>query len=264
MVEKKGFVLFFDSNYLPYGLNLIDTLLHFSKYDIEVNCINFNYDFNNSRIKSKTIHSNDTSFFAITKCKIISTLNTDFDIGVLLDADIIATNDCDLIFSDNEEKIQESKFPLFGRHPHNPFNRWSHIISRLTDKQPKMGWVYSNYIFSKNHKWFFQEILDIMDHIITTNTIEHYYPVPEEAIINALLSKYECDYDVGYNYFPNCFPDTVEYYFNKNHIQGEKELYDCYGVNNCPVKLYFFHGHKTKDLDYISQLIPRLKNQLQN
>jgi hypothetical protein len=262
MYVKKGFILFFDINYLSYGLNLIDTLLHFSKYDIEVNCINFNYNFNNSRIKVNTINTSDTSFFNTTKCKIIATLNSDFDIGVLLDADIIATKDCDLIFSDNENKIQESKFPLFGRHPHNPFDRWSHIISYLTNKQPKIGWVYSNYLFSKNHKWFFREILDIMNNIIQSGTIEKYMPVPEEAIINGLLTEYECDYDIGYNYFPNCLPNIVEYYFDNNNENGKQELYDTYLQYNCPVKFYLFHGHKTKDLEYMSQLIPRLKDKI--
>jgi hypothetical protein len=147
---------FFDNNYLSYGLNLIDSLLTFSKYDIEVNCINFNYNFNNPRIKTKIITTTDSSFFFVTKCKIIATLDSDFDIGVLLDADIIATKNIDSIFVDNEERITSCKFPLFGRHPHNPFDRWLHIIRRLTNKTPKMPWVYSNYMFAKNHRWFFQ------------------------------------------------------------------------------------------------------------
>lgn len=262
MFEKKGFVLFFNNNYLSYGLNLIDSLICFSKYDIEVNCINFCYNFNNTRIKSKTINISDTSFFNITRCKILATLDSDFDLSLLCDADMIATKDIDLIFTDNEDKIKKSKFPLFGKHPHNPFIRYLRIIQYITDKQPKMNWVYSNYIYTKEHKWFFEEVLNIMNNIIQTNTIHYYYPVPEESIINALLAKYECEYDIGYNYFPNCLPNMVEYYFDNNNILGKQELYDVYLCNNCPVKFYLFHGHKTKDLEYSSILLSRLKNQL--
>ena len=69
MVEKKGFVLFFDSNYLPYGLNLIDSLLSFSKYDIEVNCINFNYDFNLCMLHKPI---NNINFFIFDKIILVT------------------------------------------------------------------------------------------------------------------------------------------------------------------------------------------------
>jgi hypothetical protein len=80
-----------------------------------------------------------------------------------------------------------------------------------------------------------------MNDIITSNTIVQYMPVPEEAIINALLTKYECDYDIGYNYFPNCFENIVDYYFDENYVEGKNELYETYIKFNCPVKFYLFH-----------------------
>ena len=254
----KGYVIFLTHDWLPLVSNLIDSVLLFSKYEVEVNCINFEYNFNNSRIKSKTINIQLLDFFNITKCKIHATLNTEFDIALLLDGDMIVTPDIDKIFSDNENKIQECKFPLFAKHPHNPFDRWNHIVSRISTKSPKMKWVYSNYLFSTKQKWFFEEILKIMNNI---PDIEHslYYPVPEESIINALLAEHEVDYDLGYNYFPNGFINVINEYLygdeeGKYHIKTNYEDYDC------PVKIYAFHSHDIKNVDYGKIVIQKLYN----
>lgn len=253
----KGYIIFLTESWLPIVNNLIDTVISFSIYDIEVNCINFNYNFNNNRIKTKTIHVDNASFFNITKCKLISTLNSNFDIGLILDGDMIVTPEIDKIFDDNEERIFNYKCPLFAKHPHNPFNRWSHIISKIINKQPKMKWVYSNYLFIKEQKWFFQEALNYMDNI-PSNEQHLYYPVPEESVLNALLIKYDVDYDLGYNYFPNGFKNVIDYYLNGNE-DGKKHIDECYLSYNCPVKIYAFHGHDIKDSNYVKTIIEKLK-----
>ena len=253
----KGYIIFLTESWLPIVNNLIDTVISFSNYDIEVNCINFDHNFNNSRIKTKTIMINDLSFFNITRCKLIATINSDFDIGLILDGDMIVTPDIDKIFDDNEDKIHNYKCPLFAKHPHNPFDRWSHIVTKIINKSPKMKWVYSNYLFTKEQKWFFQEALDYMNNVpINEHTI--YYPVPEESVLNALLIKYEVDYDLGYNYFPNGFKSVIDFYLNGNE-EGKKHIEECYLIHDCPVKIYAFHGHDIKDVDYIKTIIPKLK-----
>ena len=254
----KGFVIFLTKNWLEIINNLINTVIEFSVYDIEVNCINFEHNFNNNRIKSKTITIENNDFFNITKCKIISTINSDFDIGLLLDGDMIVTQDIDKIFEDNETIIQNCKCPLFAKHPHNPFNQYMHIISKIINKPPKMNWVYSNYLFTKQQKWFFQEVLDYMNGVEYQD--HHFYlPVPEESILNALLIKYDIDYDLTYNYFPNGYDSVIEYYINNNNTEGEKHIKECYLDNNCPVKFYAFHGHQIKDIEYTKKVIEKLK-----
>lgn len=255
---KKGFIIFLTQDWLPIVSNLIDSVLLFSKYHIEVNCINFEYDFKNNRIKSKTINIEVLNFFNITKCKILATINTEFDIALLLDGDMIVTPDIDKLFSDNEDRIQECKFPLFAKHPHNPFDRWNHIVSRISKKTPKMNWVYSNYFFSIKQKWFFEEILKIMNNVPET---EHslYYPVPEESIINALLAEYQVDYDLGYNYFPNGYKYVINEYLYGDE-EGKQEIKKNYEDNGCPVKIYAFHSHDIKNVDYGRIVIQQLYN----
>ena len=261
---KKGFVIFLTENFFPVVSNLIKSVLLFSVYNIEVNCINFSHDFQNERIISKTIYietdcSYDKKFFNITKCKIISTLDSDFDIGLILDGDMIVTKEIDKIFEDNEERIQNYQFPLFAKHPHNPFDRWNHIVSLISKKQPKMKWVYSNYLFSKHHRWFFQNVLDIMNNISKTNHECLFPTVPEESILNALLAEYEVDYDLGYNYFPDGFSYVIDYYLDKTNKDGEKHIQEFYLDYSCPVKFYAFHGHDIKNVNFGKELIERLK-----
>ena len=64
---KKGFIIFLTENWLPIINNLLTSVLVFSKYDVEVNCINFYHDFKNDRVISKTIILNNVNFFNITK-----------------------------------------------------------------------------------------------------------------------------------------------------------------------------------------------------
>lgn len=245
---KKGFIIFLTHDWLPLVTNLINSVLLFSKYELEVNCINFEYNFNNSRIKSKTLQLNLVDFFNITKCKIIATKQTEFDYALLLDGDMIVTPDIDKIFDDNETRIQECDFPLFTKHSHNCFDRWNHIVSRISTKPPKMKWVYSNYLFLTKHKWFLEEIFQIMNNI---PDVEHslYYPVPEESIINALLAKYEVNYDLGYNYLPNGYKYVVNEYLYGDE-EGKQEIKKNYEDNGCPVKIYAFHSHDIKDIEY--------------
>lgn len=256
---RKGFVVFCTKNWLPIINNLINSILIFSVYEIEVNCINFNHDFKNNRIISRTLNIKNCNFFNITKCKIMATLESKFDIGLLVDGDMIVTDKIDDIFEDNLERITKLKFPLFTKHPHNPHEKHKRITNRVSKKEPKMKWVYSVYLFTQNQKWFFQEILDIMNKISNKKEELYYMPVPEEGIINALLSEYEIDYDMGYNYCPNGYPHVIDYYLDGKNEDGRKHIEDCYLSYDCPVKFYAFHGHNVKNVSYIKGVIERMK-----
>lgn len=259
---KKGFIIFTDLKYLPIVENLIDSVLLFSKYNIELNCINFLKEIDNPRIKSKKIDMPNPHFFNITRCKIIATINSNFDYGLLIDGDMIVTKEIDQIFNDNEEKIKKVKCPLFCKHPHNPFERYKHIFEKLTNKEPKMNYVYSNYLFLKSQKWFFEETLSIMNNILSKNMHNYFYPIPEESVLNSQLCNYEVDYDMGYCYHINGMQECFDYYLNPTGEEGKKGLNyikETYLNYNCPIKIYAFHGHKIKDINFTKQLIELIK-----
>lgn len=255
----KGFVIFCNRSYLPIVINLVSSVLEFSNYNIELFCINFDHDFTNTRVKTIRLSIPNENFFNITKCKIIASVQTTFDYALLLDGDMIVTKEIDNIFNDNEERIKHVNYPLFCKHPHNPIDRWRHITSRITQKKPLMKWVYSVYLFTPNHKWFFKETLDIMNKI-TDNNEEHLYAtVPEEGIMNGLLAKYEINDDMGYCYHVNGFNDVINYYLNGDE-KGKKHIEDTYTRYNCPIKLYTFHGHDIKNIEYGKEVIKKIKN----
>lgn len=260
---RKGFLIFTDLKYFPIVENLIESVLLFSKYDIELNCINFLKEYDNVRIKSKKIDMPNAHFFNITRCKIIATINSDFDYGLLLDGDMIVTKEIDNIFDDNEEKILNVKCPLFCKHPHNPFERYKHIFEKLTNKKPKMKYVYSVYLFLKSQRWFFEETLEIMNKILSENMYNYFYPIPEESVLNSQLCNYEVDYDMGYCYHINGYHECFEYYLNPNSEEGKKgfkHINETYIKYECPVKIYAFHGHKIKDINIGKNLINKIRN----
>lgn len=257
MEKNYGFVIFLTADWLPIINNLVDSVLAFSVYPIEVSCINFHHDFGNARVKSNCIQINNPTFFNITKCKLLACIQSSFDIALLLDGDMIVTGGIDRVFEENETRIRKFDVPLFAKHPHNPFDRYAHIIRTITKKQPKMKWVYSNYLFTQKQKWFLQKALDMMNNI-PEHGHDFYYPVPEEGILNGLLAEHEIDYDLGYNYFPNGFSYVVDSYLGINPEKGKNHIYDSYTQYKCPVKFYAFHGHDIKNVEYGRQVVKKL------
>lgn len=237
---KIGFTTFCTENFKEIMDCLIESVLEFSKYEITVFSINFNYKHNDKRVKNKRIDLEKLDYYNICKVKIISSIECDYDIGLILDSDMIVTNKIDEIFDENFEKIINSDFPLFAKHPHNPFNNPNHhainTIKIFTDKTPKMKYVFASFLFSNKNKWFLQEVLNEMNKTSVQGE--------DEIVINALLAKYEVNYDIGYNYLPNGFDVLINDYLTNNISD---ELYNTYLIFDCPVKFYTFHGHNCKN-----------------
>ena len=168
---------------------------------------------------------------------------------------MIVTKEIDKIFEENLEKIQLSDFPLFSKHPHNPFyynkDHVMPIVRMITDRIPQMNYVYASFLFSSAHKRFFQEVLDLM------NKYEGKI-FSDEYVINALLTKYAVRYDIGYNYLPNGSESIINQYLNNE--ENCEELKKIYINNNCQVKFYIFHGYKCKDVKYSKELILKLRD----
>lgn len=239
---KIGFVTFCNKRFLDIAKNLVDSLLAFSQYDIEVNCINFNHNFGSKRVVSKNVGISNESFSNICKVKIMSSLGSNFDVGLMLDADMLATKDVNKIFEENLDKIVDSKFPLFARHTHNLFNEHNILeaIKRYTPNTPKGRWVYATYLFDKENKWFFEEVLSEISKSDGDLSSFGF----DEFIINALLAKYGVDRDIGYNYLPNGTNGLITDYLRGN--LNSPELFETYLKHDCPVKFYLFHGHRLK------------------
>jgi hypothetical protein len=254
---KIGFVTFCTHDWQNILSNLVNSVLEFSKYDITVFSINFDYHSENERVKSIKVELDNTDYFNVCKTKIFSSINNDYDIGLILDCDMIVTKEIDLIFEENYDRVLDSKFPLFAKHPHNPYkngNMWPsilNVIRQYTDKDPKMNYVFASFLFSKNNKWFLEEVYE--------NLCNNPPSAGEdEFIINAFLTKYEVDYDIGYNYLPNATGNLFKAYMDNDFTC--EELYDTYLQHSCPVKFYLFHGHLLKNQTEGQSMINQIKS----
>jgi alpha-N-acetylglucosamine transferase len=245
MTKNYGFNTFLTIECLPLVEVLIESILDFSKYSIVVNCINFTHDFKEERVKTNTINLDCPTFNAICMIKWLSLLNNPYDICAILDADMIATKEIDLLFETNEQKISNSKFPLFAKHPHNPFSNPMHeehlknLCKYFSGNTPKMKWVYACGIVAKHHKDFLSELASILYSFYEQGLSPY---MEDEGLLNALLTKYEVNEDLGYNHIPNASLSLIKAYI-KNNLE-DKELYETYLKNNCPVEFYLFHGCK--------------------
>ena len=249
---KIGFVTFCTENYIGIMDNLVESVLSFSKYPITIYSLNFDYKNSSNRVQIKRIDLDSVNYFNICKMKLYSTIDCDLDVGLILDGDMIVTNQIDNIFEENLDKVINSEFPLFAKHPHNPFNRgdYTNVVKKYTDKEPKMKWVYASYLFSKKNVWFIEKVYNEMCQI--DNQIGE-----DELIINAFLTEYEVNYDIGYNYLPNGMNNMIDIFFNR--VENTVETND-YLKHNCPVKFFMFHGHLCKDVNEGKKLINQIKS----
>lgn len=241
MITSIGFNTILTKNYLDLANILIESIIKYSKYNITINCINFSYNFNNNRVKSNTINLDTLNWNNICMAKWLSMKKIPYDITLMIDCDMIALPNVDNIFDENFQKIQTSKFPLFCKHPHDPFTNPNHkdhlnfLINNFTNKIPKMKYVYAHGIFSKNHQYFIDELIDNIPKYM------QYTPFcGDEGILNILLTKHQVDYDIEYNYMPNT--DLIDAYIDPDH--NYDSIYESYLKYDCPVKFYFLHGCK--------------------
>lgn len=257
MIKNYGFNTFVTKNWLSLAETLVESILTFSEYPITINCINFEHDFNSDRVKSRTINIHNINFYSICMTKWQSLLNNPYDICAILDSDMIVTKEIDELFKNNEMKIKQSKFPLLAKHPHNPFentihkNKLQNLCNTFSSNKPKMKWVYACGLTAPHHKWFISELVNNLksfhEHGKTTY-------LEDEGMLNALLTKYQADEDLGYNHIPNF---TLHNAYINNSI-NDVELYETYLKNHCPVKFYILHGCKNPALAH--EILQKIKN----
>lgn len=249
MIKNYGFNTFVTESWLPLAKILVESIISFSEYPITINCINFEHDFNSDRVTSKTVNIDNVNFYSICMIKWQSLLNNPYDICAILDSDMIATKEIDMLFENNCIKIKESKFPLLAKHPHNPFENIMHksalqnLVSIFSNNKPKMKWVYACGLMASHHKWFISELVDNLKYFHDQGKTTY---LEDEGMLNALLTKYQADEDLGYNHIPNF--TLANAYINNN--VNDIELHETYLKNNCPVKFYILHGCKNPDIAY--------------
>lgn len=246
-MTKIIFNTFCTEKWMPLASVLADSILEFSKYELVINCINFDYVSNNPRIIAKKIKADIKSLNSLYRYKWSTILDQDFDMCIMLDADMIALPYIDEIVDDTYD-YRDEPYPLFAPHPHDPFTNPMHsrylseMMKIFTDKTPAMKYVYASGIIFKKQIHFIKEMVGAIDWF-NVNNIPAY--IEDEGILNCLLSKYSVSKNLPYNYFPNY---TLHKDYLANNLEHSKELYDSYLRNGCSVKFCSLHGCKNPEL----------------
>jgi hypothetical protein len=255
-----GFVTFATEDWLPLLEVLVDSIKEFSKFKIKINTINFDYNFNSDKVITEKIDLKNVNRMNIHAQKWIGLKNNPFDYCLILDCDMIATSEIDNIFYKNYEKLNTINYPLFARHPHNPFKNpeneehLKNFISLFTENTPKINYIFANCVFNtKKHMWFIDDIIWNLEYAIQNDI---WFYAEDEGLVNALATKHSFTEDIGYNYFPwyECYVDYIKNLRFGNHVMEN------YISNNCPIEYYLFHGCKNY-LD-AKNILEKLKNKL--
>lgn len=243
MIYNYGFNTVLTENWLPLAEVFIDSITSFSKYPITINCINFDHDFRHDKVVSRRIDINPLNWNTVCMAKWIAMNEIPYDCTLMVDCDMIALPDIDSIFETNQTRLQQSEFPLFCKHPHNPFDNIKHkdhlqrLINIFTNNKPKMKYVYAHGLFDKRHKWFISEFLSLIEEYLSTN-------IPfcgDEGLLNILLTKHQVDQDIGYNYMPYF---TLKSAYLQRTLDNDPMLQEAYLKYDCGVRFYLLHGCK--------------------
>jgi hypothetical protein len=108
-----GFNTFCTKEWVSVVEILAESISLFSKYPLIINCINFNHNFKDPKIITKTINADIGNLSHVYRYKWSSLLTSDFDITVMLDADMIALPHIDNLFYENNNLISIKNLLIF-------------------------------------------------------------------------------------------------------------------------------------------------------
>jgi hypothetical protein len=140
-----GFVSICNQTYLPILNVLMDGLDAFSKYPLEVFWVSDEpMPEPTDRTTFRKLPS-QTAWQKIMFSKIDAVVQTSFEHGVFLDADIVPNRNIDQLIE--MAAAEPCPYPLCSAHPHGPVDI-PEIMEMLGVKKRTMHYCYGNYLFS--------------------------------------------------------------------------------------------------------------------
>lgn len=242
-IKNAGYVVFTDNNptYLSLTNILVESVIDFSEYKIEVFGINFDYSHSSDKVISRRIDLSTVNYETICYSKLYSSFNSNFDMGIQLDADFIITKQMDNLFNHNN---QNKKFPVFPIHPQDPNNQIQ-IMDILGVTEKSQPYVHGTYIFTNDSKDFIKECYDFSQYCFEKNI----HPLnADETILNVMLWKNNVKnqwinpYDIWYEIFLD--PSLSGY-------KTEIDFYSSHGCKDTFVAKQIYDKIKNNSLDHI-------------
>jgi hypothetical protein len=263
-MNKIGIITFTDKKYLDLSLELINSVLKFTNFNLTLFTIGFDYKHQNNRVSCikiepsiKSPNWQTTCFYKHEICSL-----SPYETTIYLDSDIIVTPEFQKFFLENEEKIQKSN-TIFGiAHPHSPSTNLNFPVRPYINNFFKIfgvdevhGYILaSTYAFNKRLNGMF-DILFKKDKILVDKNI---IPIAgDEMTLNLYLHKNNLilDADCGVDFSPNYSEGFFESYISDTWKTCYKFIKD-YKDYNRMVAPILFHGNK--DVEYAKSMIEKL------
>lgn len=255
---RKGFVTLTNGNdkYVKLVDVLVESVLDFTDYEIEVYGVNFDYNHSNKRVIPKKINLENENFESICFSKIQSCISSDFDLTVHLDSDIVISGEIKKIFEEFDINTSKYKFP---KHPWDGQLKHEHIscMNYMGTSKKTQPYVHAaTFIFSKEAKDFFQEVYNVSQKMLT----DGFHPInQDETILNCLLWK-----NSENNSFIDCYDPYYEFFKSKIGLPSKyNHNSDIYSeIPNFNVNYYLSHG--CKNFEEAKEILEKLKELKQN
>ena len=254
---KKGFITLTNGNerYKHLVGVLVESVLEFTPYEIEVFGVNTDYKHSSSRVISKRINLEHENFETICFSKIKSCIMSDFDTTIHLDSDIVVSPEIVNVFNLLSEN-DSIKFPL---HPWDGINqRIIDCINYIGATEKTQPYVHAaTFIFNKKAKDFLNESFEISQKMLR----DGFSPInQDETIFNCLLWKNKIK-----NWFVDCYDPYHEYFKSTIGLsEQDKEKFICSNpyseIENFKTNFYLSHG--CKDYQEAKIILNLLKNNL--
>jgi hypothetical protein len=230
----KGWVTFATQKYADLLNVLIDSLLEFSKYPIEV--FSSGYDLKSGgNVVSKRFDVPD-NFTDICYAKnLLLPIKTESDVCAVIDCDMIANKNCDDVL-DFTEEIGSHEYPICSAHGQDPNNQ-APTMARLGVEYKSMPYVYSTYLSCNSARPFFEDSFALVKQwryqdFVPANT--------GETMINCMLWKR------GVKEQTNCWIPHVDVL--PHYLQGTMDRHPLVGYYEGKALSYqFWHGEKNAD-----------------
>jgi len=231
----KGWVTFSTLKYADLMNVLIDSLLEFSKYPVEVFTSDYSLSIKNPRVINHRLDvPQNFTDICYTKNLVIAT-KTQFDKCAVIDADMIANKNCDDILEFAEE-VGTKYFPLCAAHGCDPDNQ-KPTMERLGIEYKSLPYGFSTYVSCKEAKPFFEECFAIVkkwryQDFVPANT--------GETMINCMLWKMQIKEQM------NCWIPYIDVL--PHYLQGTMDQHPLIGYYEGKELSYqFWHGEKNAE-----------------
>lgn len=228
---KKGFITYVnDSHYLELCKILVESVLKFSQYPIQVFCINFDYNFNNDKVFSTRIDISGNDHISIWNAKPKMAMSSMFDYGLMIDSDVIITKDLDKIF--DEHNPEDLTYPICPIHQHEVFAE-KYFMDLFGLKERTQRWVHADaFLYSHKTNDFLNEWYKTNLYLQKNNTVPN---VGDESVLNLLLWKHNQK-----NWYAEIFEPYYDLFYDCSRENLIKHGYE----PDWNIRHYMYHGCK--------------------